>query len=87
MSGAFDHESMHEPSMVGVGSIGECGPFCRMTWNSAPGIELRARDEYTTRNISSRIKLVRSHILLGRLLICPLVEDEGDLMSTWWAAA
>jgi len=21
------------------------------------------------------------------LLICPLVEDEADLMSAWWAAA
>jgi hypothetical protein len=51
--------------------IGECRPFCGMTWNSAPGIELRARDECTTRNISWRIKLVRTHIILGRLLICP----------------
>lgn len=68
-SDAFDHESMREPSMVG-GVIGECRPFCCMTWNSAPGIELRARDECTTRNISWRIKLVRTHILLGRLLIC-----------------
>jgi len=37
MSGAFDRESKRDPSMVGVGPIGECGPFCRMTWNSAPG--------------------------------------------------
>ena len=44
-SDSFDHESTREPSTVGVGSIGECGPFCRMTWNSVPGIELRARDD------------------------------------------